>query len=86
MSVHTLHPDSHTHGLADACPRCAEHAADPFSSLDDENLQMLVGRTQLWMRDEGDFFPRSDTEQKAMCQIETSLRNAAVLQRIGALA
>jgi len=43
MATHSPHEDSHTHGLADDCDRCAEHAARPHS-LDDENLGAL------WMR------------------------------------
>ena len=82
-SSHTKHPDSHDHGLADGCPRCAEHAADPFSSLDDKNLLSLVERTSLWMRDEGDSFPRSDTERDAMRKVEFVLARVRTLQRIG---
>lgn len=42
MTIHTIHPDSHTHGLADDCPRCAEHAVDPVLTLDDGNLARIV--------------------------------------------
>ena len=42
MTIHTVHPDSHTHGLADDCPRCAEHAEDPVSTLDGDNLRRIV--------------------------------------------
>lgn len=72
MSSHINHPDTHTHGLADDCPRCAEHAKHPFMSLDDNNLRALILRTRAWMRDEK--FPRSITENKAMRNVETVLR------------
>lgn len=42
LTVHTPHPDSHSHGLADSCPRCQEHAAHPAASLDRENLLRLL--------------------------------------------
>lgn len=42
MTLHTSHPDTHTHGLADDCPRCAEHAIDPVFTLDDANLARIV--------------------------------------------
>lgn len=60
MTTHTFHPDSHTHGLADDCPRCAEHAEHPTRSLDDANFAALVDR---YMRD---LPPRSENERKAM--------------------
>lgn len=60
MTVHSYHPDSHTHGLADGCPRCAEHAAHPAASLDGENLRALAERIA-----EG-LVPRSENERRAM--------------------
>jgi hypothetical protein len=80
MTMHTRHPDSPEHGLADGCERCAEHAAHPFESLDDGNLTALIERTRLWMRDEE--FPRSDNEAKAMSVVETALSHQAVLARL----
>lgn len=44
MATHTYHPDSHTNGLADDCPRCAEHAEHPVESLDAANLLALWER------------------------------------------
>jgi hypothetical protein len=74
MAIHTPHPDSHTHGLADDCPRCAEHAVDPVRGLDDENLLNLVARTRAWMDDDWENgSPRSDNELKAMKVIEQHL-------------
>lgn len=41
-SIHSPHPDTHTHGLHDGCPRCEEHAEHPIQSLDDANLGRIV--------------------------------------------
>lgn len=82
MTMHTKHPDSHEHGLADGCPRCAKHADDPFLSLDDRNLKALADRTTAWMRDEQ--FPRSGTEKTAMRNMERALVQHHTLQRIEA--
>lgn len=41
MTVHSYHPDSHTAGLANDCPRCQEHAAHPERGLDSTNLARL---------------------------------------------
>lgn len=60
MSSHTRHPDVHTHGLQDGCPRCEEHAEHPERSLDNEMLEMLHNRLR---RAEP---ARSDTEARAM--------------------
>jgi tRNA G46 methylase TrmB len=38
--MHRSHPDTHTHGLDDACPRCAEYAERP-TDLDAENMRRL---------------------------------------------
>ena len=60
MASHSLHPDSHAHGLADGCPRCDEHAKDPLAGLDNENIGVLAKRIALgWT-------PRSTNERKAM--------------------
>ena len=82
MTSHTKHPDSHTHGLADDCPRCTEHAEHPFESLDDGNLRELIGRTELWMRDAGGIVPRSINELKAMRIVETALNQQRILRRL----
>ena len=57
---HTYHPDTHTHGLADNCPRCAELADKPWFELDVENLRNLLWRA-IGLKD-----ARSNTEQLAM--------------------
>ena len=46
MSTHSYHPDTHTHGLADDCPRCTEHAHHPERSLDAVNMRALHYRIQ----------------------------------------
>ena len=86
MSIHTMHPDSHEHGLADDCPRCAEHAEDPFATLDDRNLGLLVERTSLWMLDAPDSLPRSVVEQLAMRKVEHVLVRARRLRQLGVIA
>jgi hypothetical protein len=63
MSTHTFHPDTHRYGLVDGCPRCAEHAAHPASSLDDENLATLRERAVKGLP------PRSDAEAVAMANL-----------------
>jgi hypothetical protein len=60
MTVHAYHPDTHTHGLADDCPRCAEHARLPWQSLDRENLTALRQRIAEGLP------PRSTNEATAM--------------------
>lgn len=80
MAVHSQHPTTHEHGLADDCPRCAQHAAEPFIGLDDANLAALVERTVAWMRDEE--FPRSDVEAQAMSVVETAIVQARRLLRV----
>lgn len=40
MSVHTHPPMTHTHGLQDDCPRCAEYVERP-TDLDAENLRRI---------------------------------------------
>jgi len=69
---HNHHPAIQEHGLQDNCPRCAEIADDPFIGMDDDNLMLLVARTRAWMKDQE--FPRSDTENKAMRNMEGTLR------------
>ena len=70
MSVHTFHPDSHEHGLADGCPRCEEHAAHPFESLDQRNLRVLIARERDGLP------PRSENEARAMEIVGTVRRQA----------
>lgn len=83
MTSHTLHPDTHEHGLADDCPRCAELAVDPFTYMDDRNLVLLYDRTLSWMRDEE--FPRSDTERDAMRVMEYVIVRVRNLDRAKAV-
>lgn len=74
MSVHSYHPDTHTHGLADGCERCAEHAENPFLSLDQLNLLSLQERVAKgWPA-------RSDNERRAMNEMSQHLGRQRVLQ------
>jgi len=77
---HNHHPAIREHGLQDNCERCAEIADDVFIGLDDDNLMLLVARTRAWMKDRE--YPRSDTENRAMRNMEKTLRNADRLYRI----
>ena len=79
MASHTFHPDSHEFGLADGCPRCDEHAKEPFLSLDDVNLRELVRAVK------GDEEPRSLNEDDAMAHVAIALRQAARLDVVNNL-
>lgn len=68
MVSHTIHPDSHEHGLSDDCPRCLQHAVTPALTLDDENLTALV-----WRVIEGKP-ARSQAEGLAMFSVEAIFR------------
>lgn len=76
MSAHIIHESIETHGLADDCPRCREHA-DSILTLDNENLEALVRRTRQWRQ--GAAAPRSTNELRAMRQID---RHLTILNRI----
>lgn len=68
-------------GLQDDCERCAEHAEQPFNTLDDSNLSALIERTQAWKKNEA--MPRSDTELAAMRYAERSIHESQILFRLG---
>lgn len=76
MTSHSFHPDSHEHGLADGCPRCAEHAEHPFENLDSPNLRAL------WIRMAAELYPRSDNEARAMRVLEDHARHAERLRQV----
>jgi hypothetical protein len=80
---HSYHPPIEEHGLADGCERCAEHARDPFISLDNTNLSLLVVRTMAWMQDKK--FPRSENEAAAMREVEYVVVRARRLRHLGYL-
>jgi hypothetical protein len=73
MTVHSRHPDTHEHGLADGCDRCAEHALRPFDGLDARNLAALYRR----VRD--DEQARSLNEARAMDAIRLVANQARML-------
>lgn len=79
MSSHTYHPDTHEFGLADGCPRCAEHAERPLDSLDSANLAALVER----VRNEEE--PRSANEAIAMRRVGAALAHADKLRKLRGL-
>jgi hypothetical protein len=76
VSTHSFHPDSHVFGLADECPRCAEHAAHPFESLDRNNLRELAYRVRAQME------PRSANEAQAMSAVRDAIRRGDLLAEV----
>lgn len=44
-TIHTIHGDIMLHGLSEECPRCQQHAAEPFVGLDSDNLKRLFEGT-----------------------------------------
>lgn len=78
MTMHSLHPDTHTHGLADDCPRCVEHAEHPIQSLDQANLRRIlalaVDRDRLGQ-------PATYLDQVAAAKVLTALEHAGHLAR-----
>lgn len=74
MTVHTLHADTHTHGLADDCPRCEEIGEEPFYNMDESSLR------HLWMRWAAGEPARSYAEQIAYRELEN------LFSRLGGLA
>ena len=69
MANHTLHPDVTKHGLADDCPRCTDHALEPWNTLDYENLGILVRR--ILHHESG----RSHNETTAMMNLLRKMHN-----------
>jgi hypothetical protein len=78
VTIHSIHPDTHTHGLADECERCAEHAQHPIQSLDTVNLRRImalaVDRDRLGQ-------PATYTDQVAAGRVLTTLEHAGHLAR-----
>lgn len=77
MSTHMVHDDSHTHGLADGCPRCYEHSLHPFETLDNTNIVNLA------LRVEADEDARSVNERTAMNVVELVIFRARRLKQLG---
>lgn len=63
-TTHTIHEDISSHGLADGCPRCEEHAEQPIRDLDRSNLCDLVS-----MAVDRSIRPRSGTEERAVATV-----------------
>lgn len=82
MPSHSYHAPIPTHGLADGCVRCLQHAEHPFDSLDDDNLLDLVERTIRWMDDDEHSVARSRNEQKAMTIVSDALTHRRILDRL----
>jgi len=68
MTSHTAHPDTLEAGLADGCPRCAEHAESPLTGLDRPHIEDLWKRMLACEYDPfgpHDYRYRTETEAKA---------------------
>ncbi len=78
MTMHTFHPDTHENGLADDCPRCAEHAEHPIQSLDQENLMRIMAVALDPNRLDGTY---SYTDQVAAAKVLTTMEQAGHLAR-----
>jgi len=78
VSTHTLHPSTLEHGLADGCPRCAEHAEHPLYALDLENQRNLLERINM------EWAPRSENEARAMESLTRAMRESGRLSLLEA--
>lgn len=76
MSTHRVHEDVQTHGLADDCDRCAEHAQHPLTSLDEQSLQALLARV---VNREG---YRSENERVAILNLTKAMQEAAFIAEL----
>jgi hypothetical protein len=81
MPSHSVHEDTHTHGLADDCGRCAELASRPWE-LDDDNLRAFWNRMIVveFATDSTRPRYRSDTESRLCARF---YEMALVLERLG---
>lgn len=66
MATHVPHPDTHEHGLADDCERCAELAQHPLE-LDNANFQAA------WLRMLSTSFNTGEPRQPARSGNEAEL-------------
>ena len=75
MATHVPHPDTHEHGLADGCVRCAELAAQPLE-LDNPNFQAAWRRMLSTQFNTGE--PRMPARSQAEAQLLGRLYEYAV--------
>ena len=73
MAIHSIHPDSQIHGLADGCPRCDEHAEEPLQGLDNESIGALVHRLATGR------LARSENERKAMANLARAIQSSVAV-------
>lgn len=71
MTTHSPHPDSHTHGLADGCPRCQEHAEHPERGLARDNIRRLL---------RGETYTKLD--ERAAARLQDALRLGRFLEEV----
>jgi hypothetical protein len=79
LSTHRIHDPIETHGLADECERCKEHAEHPLRDLDSGNLSDLL--TRIINKEK----PRSSTEDVAMYHVKVALDQACSLAQVNPL-
>lgn len=66
--AHTYHDPEQAHlVLKDGCPRCAEHAVEPWYTVDRDRLDVLIDKALAWEGDGEGPGPESENERRA-CQ------------------
>lgn len=74
MTIHTIHGPITQYGLADDCPRCQEHAANPLEGLDASNIGRLFAGKDLF----------TDLDRIAALNIRNEYNHAVdVIKRLG---
>jgi len=80
MPSHSVHEDTHTHGLNDDCDRCAQLASRPWE-LDDDNLRTAWNRMlAVEFADPEKMSYRSDNEARLGKRL---YEMAVLLERLG---
>lgn len=80
---HSLHPDIHTHGLADDCPECSDAAEQPWRYLDERALAALV---ELAATDDRLARARSEAEAVASANVLTQMERFGRLASVAPVA
>jgi hypothetical protein len=80
MTVHNPHSDSKPGTiLHDGCPRCQEHANEPFAGLDKDNLAALAKRA---MSDDDDVvWATSELDVIAIREIQSVIHKSKKLEK-----
>lgn len=84
MTMHNNHENMpETAVLADDCPRCEEHARDPFKALDDSHLGRLVVMDREFLRNP--IRPATTNDWIAMTKIREVINMYERAQKCAAL-